>query len=130
MDPYILTFKVILRDRELANVKGSMTDFAILNCPGRCGEEKGRYFEAYDVVIRERGGCSYCGGFSGGMEVWRKARDMAAKTLIHPDTFRLLSKVHRLPPNSHTLYTPPTNRLFSRPKCLSSTPSACPSFVA
>lgn len=55
-NPYILTFKVILRDRELANVKGSMTDFAILNCPGRCKGKRVRYCEAHDVVIRERGG--------------------------------------------------------------------------
>lgn len=40
---YILTFRVILIDRELANVKGSMTDLAILRWWGsrcRCSEEE------------------------------------------------------------------------------------------
>lgn len=58
---YILTFKVILRDRELANVKGSMTDLAMLNYSG-CGGEG---------IVRPTawlfgGGSEGCGGFCSG----------------------------------------------------------------
>lgn len=116
---YILTFKVILRDRELANVKGSMTDLAIFELLWLRGEG----------IVRPTawlfgGGREGCGGFcSGGVgdvtfgdsHVTRLPRLWSI-----PTPFDFHPKPASPPPNSHLslpLGIPPPhtpiNRLLS-----------------